>query len=80
MTLHFIGKDPNTQEGDSPTVWVDEEKREVVLQGWVADEASLAECRMFGGIPEHEKVIRMPARMTDLLKEACDVLEGLDVR
>ena len=80
MTLRFVGKDPNSKVGDSPTVWIDEESREVVLLGWVADAAPLTECRETGGIPEHEKVVRMPARMASILREACDVLGGADVR
>lgn len=80
MPLRFIGEDPNTDGGHSPTVWIDEEKREAVLQGWEADEATLIECRKTGGIPKHEKVVRVPARMTGMLREACDVIEGLDLR
>lgn len=80
MTLRFIGKDPNTRVGESPTVWIDEEKQEAVLQGWTADEATLAKCRETGDIPEHEAVIRVPARMTALLREACDVLDRTQLR
>lgn len=43
MTLRFIGIDPNTDKDESPTVWIDEETPEVVLQGWKADEATLTQ-------------------------------------
>jgi hypothetical protein len=32
MALRFIGIDPNTGTGESPTVWVDEEKLDLVVQ------------------------------------------------
>ncbi|MFF9625461.1 hypothetical protein [Streptomyces griseosporeus] len=81
MSLRFIGIDPNTGDHESPTVWVDEEKQELVLQGWKPDEATEAECAAFElpghavGIPEHEAVVRIPARMVSMIREACDALE-----
>ncbi|MFB7655223.1 MULTISPECIES: hypothetical protein [unclassified Streptomyces] len=81
MSLRFIGIDPNTGDEESPTVWVDEEKKELVLQGWKPDEATAAECAAFTvpghavGIPEHEAVVRIPARMVAMIREACDAVE-----
>ena len=80
MTLRFIGKDPNTDGNHCPTVWIDEDSQEVVLQGWVADAATLTECQQAGGIPETEAVIRMPARMTSMLREVCDAVDGTELR
>jgi len=80
VPLQFIGIDPITGDGESPTVWVDEEKNELVLQGWKADEELTAECASFEvpghavGIPVHEAVVRIPARMTQMIREACDAL------
>jgi hypothetical protein len=34
MALRFIGIDPNTGTGESPTVWVDEEKLDLVVQSY----------------------------------------------
>jgi hypothetical protein len=31
MSLRFIGIDPNTGQAESPTVWVDESKAELVI-------------------------------------------------
>ncbi|MBM9618226.1 hypothetical protein [Streptomyces zhihengii] len=82
MALRFIGIDPDTGQQGSPTVWVDEEKGELVLQGWEPDEKLEAECAAFEvpghapGIPPHEAVIRIPARMVPMLRKACDVAEG----
>ncbi|NEB73898.1 hypothetical protein G3I40_01385 [Streptomyces sp. SID14478] len=81
MGLRFIGIDPNTGDDESPTVWVDEEKAEIVVQGWNPDTELAAECAAFtvpghaSGIPDHEGVVRIPARMAAILREACDVVE-----
>lgn len=81
MTLRFIGIDPNTGTGESPTVWVDENKGEFVIQGWKPDPDTEAHCAAFElpghavGIPDHEQVVRIPARMVSILREACDVAE-----
>ncbi|MFC5800840.1 hypothetical protein [Streptomyces formicae] len=85
MALQFIGIDPNTGDGESPTVWVDQQQKELVLQGWKPSPQLEAECAAFEapghavGIPEHEAVIRIPARMVHMIREACDVLERSDV-
>lgn len=81
MSLQFIGIDPQTGDGESPTVWVHHEQQELVLQGWKPDGQLEAECAAFEvpghavGIPEHEAVIRIPARMVPLIRKACDELE-----
>lgn len=31
MSLRFIGIDPNTGDGESPTVWVDQDRGEIVI-------------------------------------------------
>jgi hypothetical protein len=85
MSLQFIGIDPSTQEGESPTVWVDQDKHEFVFQGWKPDGELQRECEAFEvpghavGIPDHEAVVRIPARMASMIREACDALERSDV-
>ncbi|WP_330339434.1 hypothetical protein [Streptomyces sp. NBC_00557] len=82
MSLRFIGIDPNTGDHESPTVWVDQEKQELVLQGWKPSPELEAECAAFEvpghavGIPDHEAVIRVPARMVPMLRKACDALDN----
>ncbi|TFV31985.1 hypothetical protein E4K10_13060 [Streptomyces sp. T1317-0309] len=86
MSLRYVGIDPNTKTGDSPTVWVDQEKKELVFQGWRPGPELEAECAAFEvpghavGIPADEAVIRIPARMVHMIREACDVLEQPDHR
>lgn len=81
MALQFIGIDPDTGQQGSPTVWVDEENAEIVFQGWKPGaelEARCAATQVPGhavGIPNNEAVVRVPARMVGLIREACDVAE-----
>ncbi|MFJ9952436.1 hypothetical protein [Kitasatospora sp. NPDC091207] len=87
MALGFVGIDPNTGGGGSPTVWVEDEAEEIIVQSWTADDA-LRE-RIAGtewvpghtlGIPAHESVIRIPERMVPILKEAIDRVERARLR
>jgi len=81
VTLLFIGIDPETGQADSPTVWVDQEKEELVFQGWRAGPELEAEAAAFEvpghavGIPDDETVVRIPARMVPMIREACDAVE-----
>lgn len=74
MALRFVGVDPNTPNTGSPTVWVDEADGSIVIQGWKIDEAGMADIAATGPkwetIPDHETVLRLPARMTPILKDA----------
>ncbi|MFC1416386.1 hypothetical protein [Streptacidiphilus cavernicola] len=84
MALLFIGVDPSTGDGDSPTVWVDPDTKRIFVQGWkpsTEDRQKVYENpapRHAPGIPDHEDVICIPARMVPILRKACDVAEGLD--
>ncbi|MCX4661314.1 hypothetical protein [Streptomyces uncialis] len=81
MALRFIGIDPETGQHGSPTVWVHEQTRDLVIQGLKPDEELEASCAAFTvpghapGIPPHEAVIRVPARMVAIIREACDAAE-----
>ncbi|MCD0453360.1 hypothetical protein LO762_29885 [Actinocorallia sp. API 0066] len=78
MALEFIGTDQESYEGQSPTVFVDPVKRELVLQSWDASPELIAEVeRMFYPVPGHESVIRFPERMIPFLRQALDKLEAL---
>ncbi|MFE3598936.1 hypothetical protein ACFXP3_23930 [Streptomyces sp. NPDC059096] len=75
MALHFIGIDPETDGDHCPTVWFDDETRELVVQGWKAGRELMDRCREFGAVPDGEAVVRIPARMVHLLRKACDAAE-----
>jgi hypothetical protein len=86
MALRYIGVDERSEQGNCPTVWVDSETKDFVLQGWKVDATTREECLVSIGtvpghegvvsIPDNEAVIRIPARMVDLIREACDAVEG----
>ncbi|GHH82195.1 hypothetical protein [Streptomyces capitiformicae] len=86
MTLRFIGIDPNTGTGESPTVWVDESNNDLIIQGWKPTPELEAECAAFEvpghavGIPDHEAVVRIPARLAPILRRACDAAERTQLR
>ena len=74
MALRFLGKDPDSPSGDSPSIWDDGDT--YVLQGWqVADPAVVTELLRTAGqhhIPPHETLIRFPKRMMPLFPEVSD--------
>ncbi|MFD0374645.1 hypothetical protein [Streptomyces sp. NPDC127112] len=80
MALEFIAKDPNTDGANCPTAWVDHEAEEMLFQGWKPDEAKLAECLQTGPIPDSEGVVRVPFRMIDAIRKACDAAERSTVQ
>lgn len=63
--MKFLGKDPNSGNGESPTLWDDGDN--LVVQGWrITEPADLAE---IGDVPAHETVVRIPKRMLKFLPE-----------
>jgi hypothetical protein len=75
MDLEFIGKDPESDKTNCPTVWVRHDAQEIVAQSWGAGAELLEKCLETGEIPDTEPVIRIPFRMIPLLKEAIDAAE-----
>ncbi|MFJ8795518.1 hypothetical protein [Streptomyces sp. NPDC102462] len=66
MALHMLGKDPDSPDGKSPTVYYDDVTDNYILQGWkVEDSKRLAQM----DIPEHETVIEFPRRMMQFFPE-----------
>lgn len=66
MALRFLGKDPNSPDNGSPTLYYDDADDTYVVQGWkVADPAVLAQM----DIPDHETVVRIPRRMVQFFPE-----------
>jgi hypothetical protein len=57
---HFLGKDPESQEGQSPTLFATDrtDRTTFIAQGWkVTDPQALADV---GPVPEHETLIEIP--------------------
>ncbi len=58
-------------------MFVDEETGDLVFQGtMITDAATLAEAAAHSPIADHEGVIRLPARMRKIVREAIDVSDG----
>jgi hypothetical protein len=78
MTAKFLGKDPGSPDGDSPSLWDDGDS--YVMQGWrVTDPSETAALVAASGqdsIPAHETLIRFPKRMMALFPEVSDGPEG----
>lgn len=65
MHVRFLGKDPNSIEGESPTLFATDRTDRVtyIAQGWkVTDSQALAE---IGEVPDHETLVEIPE---DVLK------------
>ncbi|MFJ7250799.1 hypothetical protein ACIQWA_40025 [Kitasatospora sp. NPDC098652] len=84
MAVEFVGIDPNTDRDHCPTVWVDPEAREILFQGWNPRPQTQAECEgsspANGPVPADESIVRLPARMVPMIREACDVIERAQLR
>jgi len=60
MRAHFLGKDPESSEGDSPTLFATDRSDRItyIAQGWkVIDPQVLADV---GSVPDHETLIEIP--------------------
>ncbi|MEU2952487.1 hypothetical protein [Streptomyces xanthochromogenes] len=84
MAVVFVGIDPDTDRDHCPTVWADVEAQEILLQGWRPDAETQALCEQSspanGSVPDGEAIIRVPARMIPLIREACDAVERAELR
>ncbi|MFF4568752.1 hypothetical protein [Streptomyces sp. NPDC001410] len=66
MALRKLGKDPESPDGKSPTVYLDDEKDTYVVQGWkVTDEDRRSQL----DLPGHEDVVEIPRRMVQFFLE-----------
>lgn len=73
MALEFIGIDPETGGDHCPAVFVDEETGDFLFQGWtVTDPDTLAVIAGQSPVADNESVIRLPARMREIIQEAVD--------
>ncbi|MFD9795193.1 hypothetical protein ACFWXK_30055 [Streptomyces sp. NPDC059070] len=70
MKLRFLGIIPNTPVDDSPTIWLDEDSGDLLIQSYRATEEEVKGCQEVGSIPghstdvpDHETIIRLPGVM-----------------
>ncbi|GAB2918230.1 hypothetical protein [Streptomyces mayteni] len=67
MALHKLGKDPESMNGQSPTLYHDDVRDTYLMQSWkVTDDERLSQM----DIPDHETVIEFPRRMMQFFPEA----------
>ncbi len=60
MEIRFLGKDPGSAEGDSPTLWATDrpERKTYIAQGWVVTDPSVL--ASVGPVPDGEAIIEIP--------------------
>ncbi|GHE00240.1 hypothetical protein GCM10010339_14620 [Streptomyces alanosinicus] len=79
MDIRFVGIDPDTDEDGCPTVWVDAETADLLIQSYEADAETSSICDALSParapIPPGETVIRIPRRMIPIIRKACDELD-----
>ncbi|MFJ8230630.1 hypothetical protein ACIQ9E_11840 [Streptomyces sp. NPDC094448] len=70
MKLRFLGIIPNTPTDDSPTIWVDEETGDLLIQSYKATDSEVEACQSVGSVPghsthvpDHEAIVRLPQVM-----------------
>ncbi|TDD65678.1 hypothetical protein [Actinomadura rubrisoli] len=73
MDPEFLGVDPESDDGNSATIWRDRATGDYLLRGWTIDSETRAKV---GDDPSGEVTIRFPARMMQFLPE---VNGGTDV-
>ncbi|MBT2445047.1 hypothetical protein J7E93_34155 [Streptomyces sp. ISL-36] len=66
MALHRLGKDPESKDGGSPTIYLDDETDTYVVQGYKINDD---ERRSQMDIPDHEDVVELPRRMVQFFLE-----------
>lgn len=73
MALHKLGKDPDSKNGGSPTLYYDDETDSYLIQGFkVLDDERLSQM----DVPGHEAVVEFPKRMMQFFPEVKGVLGG----
>jgi hypothetical protein len=70
MAPRFLGKDPDSPDGGSPSLWEDGDS--YVIQGWRVTDAAVSELLRSARqeqIPPGETLIRFPKRLMDMFPE-----------
>jgi hypothetical protein len=70
MAPRFLGKDPDSPQGGSPSLWDDGDS--YVIQGWRVTDAALGELLRSADqqqIPAGETLIRFPKRLMHMFPE-----------
>jgi hypothetical protein len=76
MRARFLGKDPDSQVDNSPTLFATDrpDRRTFIAQGWkVTDPQALADV---GPVPDHEAIIEIPEDVLKFYVRAYQDQEG----
>jgi hypothetical protein len=71
MALRFLAIDPETNGDHCPALFIDDESGDLLIQGWIeTDPGMLARTAEHSPLAENEMIVRLPARMRDVILEA----------
>jgi hypothetical protein len=71
MALRFLAIDPNTNGENCPALFLEEETGDLLFQGWTVTELDvLAESGTHSPLADNESLVRLPARMREIILEA----------
>jgi hypothetical protein len=72
MAIVFYGEDPGCPGNNCPAVFRDDETGDLYFQGeTVIDPEVLARLSEDCGLADSESVVKLPARMAEMIVEAC---------
>jgi hypothetical protein len=71
MSLRFLAIDPDTNGENCPALFLEEETGDLLFQGWtVTAPQTLAESGTHSPLADDESLVRLPARMRNIIMEA----------
>jgi hypothetical protein len=71
MALRFLAIDPGTNGENCPALFLEEETGDLIFQGWtVTEPQTLAESCQHSPLAANESLVRLPARMREVIMEA----------
>lgn len=71
MALVLVAIDPGTDGDHCPAAFVEEETGDLLFQGWtVTDLQTLTDAGRHSPAADNESVVRLPARMREVIMEA----------
>jgi hypothetical protein len=71
MPLRFLAIDPDTNGENCPALFLEEETGDLLFQGWtVTNPQTLAESGTHSPLADNESLVRLPARMRNIIMEA----------
>lgn len=71
MALRFLCIDPTTANDNCPSMFVDDETGDLIIQGWTeTDPKVLMQAAKVSSLAENETIVRLPARMREVILEA----------